>query len=208
MTAAPPRVYLENVQCALPWPFCAAVTTLALVCSGPGLAEETLTRDVPISEFQNKTTDVKPYDFDAPPEGMFRSIQVTTGFEEELGFRRAHEIVPVNPTETFPPSSTPVFVVFSLHQHVEPFLIIGVCLPEQVMGLDPKTVLTRDEMYIALEDESGYLKLPPPPGGWKPGKYKVEIHIGWKVTDISLIGTMRFTVAQTDTATPAPTNSK
>jgi len=47
---------------------------------------------------------------------------------------------------------------------------------------------------MALEDENGYLKLFPPPGGWKPGKYKVEIHIGWKINEISLIGAMRFTV--------------
>jgi hypothetical protein len=193
---------------ARPWPLFPAAALLAVLSSGPGLAEESLTRDVPISEFQNKATDVKPYNFDAPPEGMFRSIQVTRGFEEELGFRRAHEIVPVNPTETFPPGSIPVFLVFSLHQHVEPFLVIGLCFPEHVAGLDPKTELTRDEMYIALEDESGYLKLNPPPGGWRPGKYKVEVHIGWKVTDISLIGTMRFTVAQADTTTSIAPNSK
>jgi hypothetical protein len=37
-------------------------------------------------------------------------------------------------------------------------------------------------MYIATEDESGYLKLFPPTGGWKPGKYRVEIHVGSKST--------------------------
>jgi len=38
------------------------------------------------------------------------------------------------------------------------------------------------------------VKLHAPQGGWKPGKYKIEIHIGWKVNEISLVGTMRFTV--------------
>jgi hypothetical protein len=49
-------------------------------------------------------------------------------------------------------------------------------------------------MHIALEDESGYLKLSSPPSGWKPGRYKVEIHAGEQVNEMSLMGTMRFTV--------------
>ena len=42
--------------------------------------------------------------------------------------------------------------------------------------------------------ESGYLQFFAPPDGWKPGRYKVEIHLGWEVSEISLMGTMRFTV--------------
>ena len=54
---------------------------------------------------------------------------------------------------------------------------------------------TRSGLGLALEDESGYVKLTPPPGGWKPGQYKVEIHVGFAVNELSLTGTMRFTVA-------------
>ncbi|RJQ47324.1 MAG: hypothetical protein C4534_01245 [Gaiellales bacterium] len=63
-------------------------------------------------------------------------------------------------------------------------------------GLDTKTPVAQDSMYLALEDDTGYLKLFPPEGGWKPGKYKVEIHVGWEVSDVSLMGTMRFAVGQ------------
>ena len=51
------------------------------------------------------------------------------------------------------------------------------------------------QTLITMEDESGYLKLSSPLGGWKPGKYKVEIHVGEAVNNISLVGTMRFSVA-------------
>ncbi len=169
---------------------------------GEGLADEfPFTRNVPIPEFQNRQEDVRPYNFDAPPEGIFRSIQLAQGFEEEMGFRRTHEMVPVSPTEIFRPDSPAVFAVFQVHQHYESFQVFGVCFPEQVDGLDPKTVIAQDVMYLALEDESGYVKLHAPQGGWKPGKYKVEIHIGWKVNEISLVGTMRFTVAPSDSTT-------
>lgn len=165
-----------------------------------------LTRNVPIDQFQNRLEDVKPYNFDAPPEGMFRTIEMTEGFEEELGFRRQNEYVPINPTTEYRSDSKPVFIVFRLHQHYQSFLIFGVCYPEEVPGLDPKVELTRDTVYIATEDESGYLKLFPPPGGWKPGRYKVEIHVGEEVSPLSLIGTMRFTVAPavSPTVTSAP----
>ena len=117
------------------------------------------------------------------------------GFEEELGFRRTHEIVPVKPTERFSPDVSGIFIVFTLHQHYQAFQVFGRCYPESVSGLDPQTMIGQDVMYIALEDESGYLKLSSPQGHWKPGRYKVEIHAGEQVNEVSLMGTMRFTVA-------------
>jgi hypothetical protein len=154
-----------------------------------------LTKNLPIPEFQNKTEDIKAYDFDAPPQGMFLSITMAEGFEEELGFRRTHEIVPVTPTEHFRADVGAVFIVFHLHQHYQAFKVFGLCLPEQVPGLNGGTVVSEDVMHMALEDETGYLKLSPPEGGWRPGRYKVEIHAGEEVNEMSLVGTMRFTIA-------------
>jgi hypothetical protein len=169
---------------------------LAVTAAGTADAEQPpVTRDVPIQEFQNPDTFVPNYDFDATPKGLFRSIQFSEGFEEQMGFQRTHEIVPVNPTDVFQTSSPTVYVVFSVFPHYESYQVQGVCFPEAVDGLDPATPVAKDSMYLALEDDTGYLKLFAPPEGWKPGKYKVEIHVGWQVNQISLLGTMRFTVA-------------
>lgn len=174
------------------------VLVLSIGSLSPGLRAEELpiTPNAPMNEFQNRSDYVPSYNFDAPPQGMFRSITFALGFDEEMAFRRSHEIVPIQPTEVFTPDAPAVFIVFSFHQHYQAFQVFGLCFPEQVEGLDPNTVLIQDAMYIALEDESGYVKLSRPPGGWKPGKYKVEIHVGYQVNDISLFGTMRFTVAR------------
>lgn len=182
-----------------------ALCLLALAIAIPAAwAEELpLTRNLPIPEFQNRAEDAKPYDFDAPPAGMFRSITMAEGFDEELGFRRTHEIVPVKPTDRFPADTPAIYVVFQLHQHYQAFQVFGRCYPEEVPGLPPRTLVAQDAMYIALEDETGYLKLFPPQGGWLPGRYKVEIHAGEQVNDMSLVGTMRFTVlASTTTKVP------
>ena len=179
------------------WSSVATVILAGLCLPGPPAAaqEEKLTPNSSIEDFQNRGDIVPSYNFNAPPEGLFLEILLAEGFEEELGYRRSHEIVPVAPTEVFHPTSPAVYVVFKTHQHYESYQVFGVCYPEEVDGLDPKKVLAQDAMYMALEDESGYVKLAAPPGGWKPGKYKVEIHIGWQVNEISLMGTMRFTVS-------------
>lgn len=171
------------------------VMVCALLCTSAAPGEELpLTENVPISEFQNRTEDVKAYDFDAPPRGMFRSITLAENFEEQLGFQRTHEIIPIKPTERFHADVAAIFIVFSLHQHYQAFTVFGRCAPEDVAGVTPGTIVSEDAMRMALEDESGYLKLSPPRGGWKPGRYKVEIHTGEQVNEMSLMGTMRFTV--------------
>lgn len=159
------------------------------------VAEEfPLTRNVPIPEFQNHAQDEHQYNFDAPPEGMFRSIVLSEAFEEELGSQRTHEIVPVKPTEQFQSESAPVFIVFKLHQHYQSFQLFGLCYPEDVAGLGNDILVSQDAMYVALEDDTGYLKLLAPREGWKPGRYKVLIHAGEQVNDMTLMGTMRFTM--------------
>src|SRR6266545_5381496 len=103
---------------------------LFAVAIPPSMAEDLpLTKNLPIPEFQNRVQDIKPYDFDAPPEGMFRSITMAEDFDEELGFQRTHEIVPVKPTERFPAGSPTIFIVFQLHQHYQAFKVFGRCLP-------------------------------------------------------------------------------
>jgi hypothetical protein len=172
-----------------------AILLCDLGASNAPAEELPITKNSPIQDFQNRLQDTKPYDFDAPPQGMFLSITLAEGFDEEFGFRRTHEIVPVNPTEQFRPDAPGVFIVFTLHQHYQAFQVFGRCFPESVQGLDPQTMIGQDAMYIALEDESGYLRFSPPQGGWKPGRYRVEIHAGEQVNEMSLMGTMRFTVA-------------
>jgi hypothetical protein len=164
------------------------------------LAEELpITKNSSISEFQNRTEDITPYNFDAPPQGLFRTITTAEGFDEELGFQRTHQIVPVKPTDRFRPETPAVFIVFQLHQHYQGFQVFGRCYPEAVAGLDPAAIIGQDAMLIALEDDSGYLTLSPPHDVWKPGRYKVEIHVGEQVNEMTMMGTMRFTIAEPGT---------
>ncbi|MBS0171729.1 MAG: hypothetical protein JSR62_15380 [Nitrospira sp.] len=183
-----------------------AVCLIVVLYNSPLGAEDLpLTRNVPIPGFQNRTETVTPYNFDAPPEGMFRRIVLAEGFDEEIGFQRTHEIVPVTPTERFPAGAKPIFIVFELHQHYQSFQVFSRCYPEPEAGTAAQPVVAEDAMYIALEDQTGYLTLLPAEGGWKPGRYKVEIHAGEQVNDMSLMGTMRFTIMAAAESNPSPT---
>ena len=176
----------------------AIVAAVVMALSGLSMlqaAELPIIKNSPIPDFQNRPQDVVPYDFDAPPQGLFFTITTAEGFDEELGFHRTHEIVPVKPTDRFSPNTPAVFIVFHLHQHYQGFKVFGRCFPEAVAGLDPTVAIGQDAMHIALEDDSGYLTLSPPQEVWKPGRYKVEIHVGEQVNEMSLMGTMRFTIA-------------
>ena len=167
---------------------------ILLEFSTAGAERPPLTKNVPISEFQNKAGE-SGYDLNAPPKGFFHTIQFAKDIDEDVGFRRAHDVVPIDPTDQFGRDVRAVFVVFQLHQHYVGFQITGLCFPEQVEGLDPGSPVTEDAVVVDLEDNSGYLQLFAPPQGWKPGNYKVEIHVGWEVNEVSLMGTMRFTIA-------------
>lgn len=176
------------------FPILVALTALTAWPATTWAGELPITKNLPIPEFQNRSEDAAPYNFDAPPQGMFRSITMAEGFEEELGVHQTHEIVPVNPTEQFPVNAPAIFIVFTLHQHYQAFKVFGRCFPDGIPGAEPETIVSEDAMHMALEDESGYLKLLPQTERWMPGRYKVEIHAGEQVSEMSLIGTMRFTI--------------
>jgi hypothetical protein len=170
-----------------------ACFVMLLIMVVPSNADDlVLTPNMPMDQFQNRQ-EGKPYNFDAPPEGMFRAITLAEGFDEEFGFRRQTEIIPLNPATEFHFSNKPVFIVFQLYQHFQSFKVFGVCYAEQVAS---HVAIARDAALITMEDESGYLKLSPPIGGWKKGRYRVEIHVGEQINNISLVGAMRFTVAE------------
>ena len=167
-----------------------------LSCIQVSIAEQPpITEHVPMSEFQNRSDEVPAYDFDAPPQGMFRSIVMAEGFDEQMGRYQSHEIVPLKPTDEFFADAQAIYVVFSLHQHYQAFTVFGRCSTRRnSCGSTQPPSSAEDAMHIALEDESGYLRLSSPPRIWKPGRYMVGIHAGEQVNEMSLMGTMRFTV--------------
>jgi hypothetical protein len=137
---------------------------------------------------------------DRHPEGLFISIVTAHGQELVMGKTRSYEIVPVNPTDTFTADVPEIFVVFQVLPHYSNYQVWGRWVVEKSEGSLPGTVLGQDVMLLALEDDYGYLSLKQPGSGWPQGDYRVEIHVGFKISDISKVGTLRFKVVPAKTS--------
>ena len=132
--------------------------------------------------------------FDHAPGGLFESIVFAESVEEDHTIRRGHILVPVNPTDSFSPSAKAVHLVFTVHKHLAAFQVIGRLFAEHVPDTDPTKWIDEDRADLALEDESGYLKFFAPDGTWQPGRYRVDVYMGYMVNTINKMGTMRFSI--------------
>ena len=134
------------------------------------------------------------------PEGLFSSIVTAHGQEMVMGQYRSFEIVPVKPSSTFTDDVPEIFVVFHLHQHDSEFRVSGRWSVERGEEGGSNAVLGVDSMILMTEDESGYVSITRPPAGWPIGQYKVEIFTGTGDYDMDPIGTLRFNVVRSKTA--------
>ena len=141
---------------------------------------------------------------DKKPEGVFLGLDFAESFEVKPTTRGGHTHIPVRPTETFLPDVPSVYLVFTVHEHLSSYQIIGRLFSESETGINAPQWLDEDIVDLATEDESGFLKFFPPDGTWQPGQYRVEIFVGYIANDVNKLGTMRFTIAPHPVAPALP----
>ncbi|MCA9500540.1 MAG: hypothetical protein MRJ67_05330 [Nitrospirales bacterium] len=141
---------------------------------------------------------------DNKPGGVFLGLDFAESFEVKPTTRGGHTHIPVRPTDTFLPHVTSVYLVFTVHEHLSSYQIIGRLFSESETGMDAPQWLDEDIVDLATEDESGFLKFFPPDGVWQPGRYRVEIFVGYIANDVNKLGTMRFTIAPHPAAPAVP----
>ena len=148
----------------------------------------------PLDYYQNPALDSSRLP-DEVPGGLFLHITLAESFEEDLDLRRGHRYYPIHPTEEFSPDALAVHVVFRVFEHYSAYQVIGRLFPEKVPGFSGDTFTDEETAYLALEDDSGYLKFfAPSQDGWIPGLYRVDIFVGFEASDVTHMGTLRFTV--------------
>lgn len=141
---------------------------------------------------------------DKKPEGVFLDLTFAESFEVKPTTRGGHTHIPVRPTETFLPSITSVYLVFTVHEHLSSYQIIGRLFSDSETDMNDPQWLDEDIVDLATEDESGFLKFFPPDGTWQPGPYRVEIFVGYIANDVNKLGTMRFTITSQPVAPALP----
>ncbi|MBA3612225.1 MAG: hypothetical protein H0W49_04755 [Nitrospirales bacterium] len=140
---------------------------------------------------------------DQKPAGVFLGLDFAESFEVQPTVRGGYTHIPVKPTDRFLPQIPAVYLVFSVHEHLSSYPIIGRLFSESETGMDAPQWLDEDIVDLALEDESGFLKFFPPDGIWQPGRYRVEIFVGYIANEVSKMGTMRFTIVPPPFAPPS-----
>jgi hypothetical protein len=141
---------------------------------------------------------------DQKPGGVFLSLDFAENFEVKPTTRGGHTHIPVNPAHTFFPDVPSVYLVFTVHEHLASYQIIGRLFSETEIGLDSPQWFDEDIAALATEDESGFLKFFPAGGTWQPGRYRVEIFVGYIANAVNKMGTMRFTIVPSPVAPPTP----
>jgi len=179
-----------------------------------GFAEYDTPPDFPSSNFSSSDDALPPYkDYsnsptvspsDEKPAGLFQSLDFAESVEEDRTIRRGHIHLPVNPTNTFSPNIPSVYLVFSVHKHLASYQIIGRLFLETGAGLDPTQWIDEDIADLATEDESGFLKFFPPGGRWQPGRYRVDIYVGYIANPVNKMGALRFTMRPSPAMSSAP----
>jgi len=136
--------------------------------------------------------------------GLFNKIVTARGAEIDPGRTGYHMIRAIEPTSIFPPSTPEIYVVMELKQSAfDMFELIARFILEDPDGKPVGKLLHTDRAHFEFSDTGGYLTMKQPPGGFSIGNYRVEIHYGEQVNDISLLTLIRFQVLPTTATTPS-----
>jgi len=136
--------------------------------------------------------------------GLFNKIVTARGAEIDPGRTGYHMIRAIEPASIFPPSTPEIYVVMELKQSAfDMFELIARFILEDPEGKPIGKLLHTDRAHFEFSDTGGYMTMKRPPGGFTIGDYRVEIHYGEQVNDISLLTLIRFQVLAA-TSTPPP----
>ena len=135
--------------------------------------------------------------------GLFRKIIMARGAEIDPGQAGYHMIRAIEPASVFPPSTPEIYVVMELKQSAfDMFELIARFILEDPDGKPVGRLLHTDRAHFEFSDTGGYMTMKRPPGGFSIGDYRVEIHYGEQVNEISLLTLIRFQVLADSSAPP------
>jgi hypothetical protein len=137
--------------------------------------------------------------------GLFNKIITAHGAEIDPGRAGYHMIRAIDATATFSPDTPEIYVVMELKQSAfDMFELVGRFILEDPEGKPVGMLLHTDRAHFEFSDTGGYLMMKQPTGGFPLGSYRVEIHYGEQVNDISLLTLARFKVIPEGASTAAP----
>ena len=138
-------------------------------------------------------------------QGLFNKIITARGAEIDTAQAGYHMIRATEATSAFSPDTPEIYVVLVLKQSAfDMFELIARFIHEDPDGMPVGRLLHTDRAHFEFSDTGGFVMMKQPPGGFPVGSYRVEIHYGEQVNEISLLTLVRFKVLPDAATTTVP----
>lgn len=107
----------------------------------------------------------------------------------------AHEFIPLNPNDTFPSTQPEIYLVFGLvSASYDAVPLTAQCFLELAEVRGDALPVTQDQVMMAMNDQSGYFRLPAPGTGWSPGLYRCGLFAGERTSAYTQADEVRFRI--------------
>ncbi len=107
----------------------------------------------------------------------------------------AHEFIPLNPNDTFPSTQPEIYLVFGLvSASYDAIPLSAQCFLEIAEVRGEGQPVTQDQVMMAMNDQSGYFRLPAPGTGWSPGLYRCGLFAGERTSAYTQADEVRFRI--------------
>lgn len=107
----------------------------------------------------------------------------------------AHEFIPLNPNDTFPSTQPEIYLVFGLvSASYDAVPLSAQCFLEIAEVRGEGQPVTQDQVMMAMNDQSGYFRLPAPQTGWAPGLYRCGLFAGEHTSAYTQADEVRFRI--------------
>ena len=107
----------------------------------------------------------------------------------------AHEFIPLNPGDSFPPTQQEIYLVFGLvSASYDAVPLTARCYLETSEMTGEQRAAAQDRVMTTMNDQSGYFMLTPPKTGWTPGLYHCGLFAGERTSADTLVDEVRFRI--------------
>ncbi|HXX76837.1 MAG TPA: hypothetical protein VEI50_17035 [Nitrospiraceae bacterium] len=212
-----------NLPCILAPTVGRILAAVVFVSVGAGyLVGESIARDL-VTPKEQATTEFEPTQspsFDEQkrgiPQSLFTWIKMAKGYEVEWDsfgrkgwYTQDPRIKPIEPTTTFSPETPAIYIVFEVAPLEDPAQFSAQWFLEGEGGKLSESPIGKDTLEVPGHERYGFLELKRAGDKWAPGRYLAKLFITplgqQPFHAVNQVGTMRFTIADTQAPSTSPT---
>jgi len=109
----------------------------------------------------------------------------------------AHDFIPINPGDTYPPTQLEIYLVFGLVTASFDEIPLSVeCHLETSKVSEEQPALAQDHIAMAMNEQTGYFMLTPPETRWPIGLHRCGLYVGNEVSAYTHTDEVRFRIME------------